>query len=86
MRINLRIEFADGTNRDVTALAPDMVAFEEHFNLSITRLEEEIRLTHMMFLAWHSEFRTKKTGKEFNEWLEDVVSVAPSDADPKSEA
>jgi hypothetical protein len=36
-----------------------------------------------MFLAWHSEQRTKSTTKSYDEWLEDVVGVGESGKDPK---
>jgi len=84
MRMNLRVEFLDDTSKNVTAVASDMVAFENEFNLSIARLEHELKLTHLLYLAWHVEHRTKVTGKPFLEWVEDVAQVGVGDADPKS--
>jgi hypothetical protein len=43
-----------------------------------------MRLTDLLWLAWHSENRTKATGKDFDSWLDDVESIEPSDEDPKS--
>lgn len=84
MKMNLRIQFIDETSKNVTAVASDMVAFENEFNLSIARLESELKLTHLLFLAWNVEHRTKATGKPFLEWVDGVESVGVGDPDPKS--
>jgi hypothetical protein len=86
MRMNLRVEFLDGTSKNVTAVASDMVAFENEFNLSIARLENELKLTHLIFLAWNVEHRNKATAKPFLEWVDDVESVGVGDPDPKLKA
>jgi hypothetical protein len=84
MRINLRVEFIDGNTKDVTCSAKDLVAFEEKYSRSVARFEHEMRLTDLLWLAWHSENRTKATGKDFDSWLDDVESIGQSDDDPKS--
>jgi hypothetical protein len=73
--INLQITYADGTAKEVTAGAPDIVAFESKFDLSIGRLEKDFRLTHLFFLAWNAEKRTKATDHDFDAWLETVELV-----------
>ena len=83
MKINLRIQFTSGETKDVVANAADMVAFEREFEVSISSLEKDPRLTHLLYLGWASEFRLKSTGKSFDEWLFDVDSVSFGDADPK---
>jgi hypothetical protein len=85
MRINLQIEYSDkpGEPKEVTCLASDMVKFETHFNISIANLDKDLKITHLLFLAWASETRTKATAKDFDEWIDGVVSVAASD-DPKA--
>lgn len=84
MRINLRVEYIDGNTKDVTCSAKDLVAFEEKYSRSVARFEQEMRLTDLLWLAWHAENRTKATGKDFDSWLDDVESIEPSDEDPKS--
>lgn len=79
MQQNLDITFQDGTSRTVKAIAADFVAFESKFDLSIARLEKEIRLTHLLYLAWHCEQRTKTTALDFESWVETVDSVGLSD-------
>lgn len=65
----------------VNGIAADIVAFETKFDISMSRLQKDVKLTHLMFLAWHVEHRTKATGKAFEEWVNDVEMVAA--ADPK---
>jgi hypothetical protein len=74
--INLRIEFVDGSSAEVTAIAADLIAFESKFDLSVARLEKEIRLTHLFFLAYAVLRRTGQTSEEFEKWAESVSMVA----------
>jgi hypothetical protein len=85
MKIILQIEFSNkpGETKEVTCLASDMVKFESEFNLSIANLEKDLKITHLLFLAWASETRTKATAKPFDEWVDEVVSISASD-DPKA--
>ena len=83
MKINLRILFADGTSRDITCTASDLVKFEDKFNISISRLEDDVKVTYRLFLAWASESRRKATAMDFDAWVETVESVGASESDPK---
>jgi hypothetical protein len=85
MKINLQVEFHDkiGEFKEVTCLASDMVKFESHFDTSIASLEKNLKITHLLFLAWASETRTKATAKPFDEWVDSVLSVAAADS-PKA--
>lgn len=80
MRINLRIEFASGETKEITCSAADLVAFETKFDKSIATLESDLKITHLFYLAWHSEHRRKATEKDFDAWIETVVSVGASEA------
>jgi hypothetical protein len=82
MKLTLRIEFTDGTTKDILVSAADMVAFEDKYNTSIARLEEA-RIGWLLFLAWHSEKRRKATELEFEAWLDTVETVGQTD-DPKA--
>jgi|TARA_R110000796_G_scaffold184570_1_gene301156 hypothetical protein len=79
MNFNLDIKYLDGTTKTVTGMAADFVAFETKFDLSMARLENEIRLTHLFFLGWHVEHRTGETKLTFEKWLESVEIVQPSE-------
>lgn len=72
--INLRVDYTDGTSAECSALAADLIAFEARFDLSVARLQKEIRLTHLFFLAWHSLKRTGETKDDFEKWV-DLVSM-----------
>ena len=74
--INLRIDFIDGSSAEVTAIAADLIAFESKFDLSVARLQNEIRLTHLFFLAYNVQKRTGVTKDEFEKWVESVSMVS----------
>jgi hypothetical protein len=77
-RINLRIVLSDGTTLDVLTSASDIVKWEDHFNIGIDKLE---KVTHLLYLAWLSVTRLKKTAAEFEIWIDLVSNVEV--ADPK---
>jgi hypothetical protein len=83
LKLNLRIEYITSGAKEITCTASDLVAFETKFNLSVTKLGEETKLTHLLYLAWNSEKRTKATALDFEPWIETVVTVGASDLDPK---
>lgn len=80
MNFNLQVVYSDGTTKDVVGKAADIVAFEQKFDLSMARLEKEVKLTHLFYLAWHVEHRTGATKEEFEKWLESVDLVTASNA------
>lgn len=75
MNINLQVTYLDDTQKLITALAADLIAFEAKFDLSIARLDKEVRLTHLLFIAWNVEKRTKATELEFEAWTETVAGI-----------
>jgi hypothetical protein len=83
MKINLRILFLDGNAKEITCSASDLVKFEDKFNISVSKIQDEVRITHLLFLAWASEVRTKSTALDFDAWTETVESVGASELDPK---
>lgn len=78
--INLQITFLDETVKECVAVASDLIAFEGKFDLSIARLEKEVRMTHLFFIAWHVEKRTGQTTDEFEKWIEGVSMVSVGEA------
>jgi len=83
MKINLRVTYNSGSSEEVVCSAIDLVKFEGHFDLSVTRLEKEMKLTHLLFLAHSSLFRQGKTKSNFDEWVESVSSIDASESSPK---
>lgn len=75
MNFNLQVTFVDGTTKDVVGKAADIVAFEQKFDISMANLQKEVKLTHLLFLAWHSEKRNGGTSDEFEKWLESVDMI-----------
>jgi hypothetical protein len=80
MNINLEVIYADKTTKELVANAADLVAFETKFDISIAKLEKEIRWTHICFLGWHVEQRTGGTKLDFEGWLEKIESVNFADS------
>lgn len=83
MKLNLQVTFEDGNSKEVVCNAADLVAFEDKYNVSISAIGAETKLSHLLFLAWHSEKRTGGTKDQFDKWLESVASVGDSGTDPK---
>jgi hypothetical protein len=80
MKLELVVQYADGNETVVTVKAVDIVAFEQHFDMSMSRLEKEIRMTHLFFLAHHAQKRSGETKDDFDKWLENVDNVTMGDA------
>lgn len=75
MNINLQVTYLDGSDKLITAIAADLIAFETKFDISIARLDKEVRLTHLLFIAWNAEKRTKATELDFEGWAETVAGI-----------
>ena len=75
MNFNLLVTLLDGTSTEVTGVAADLVAFESHFDLSVARLNSEVKITHLLYLAWHVLKRTAQTKDTFEKWVETVDKV-----------
>ena len=84
MRITLRVSFLNGESKEVVCSASDLVKFENHFNISVSKIEEDMKISYLLFLVHAAEFRTKATTLDFDTWLDSVESVGASEvADPK---
>ncbi|NBX24176.1 MAG: hypothetical protein EBR52_08780 [Microbacteriaceae bacterium] len=77
--IQLEIVYADGTTKTVSALAVDLMRFEAHFDMSVAGLATP-KLTHLFFLAYSVEKRTKATELDFEAWVESIQIVREGDA------
>jgi hypothetical protein len=73
--INLQIKFLDGTIKDVATGASDLIAFELRFDMSIVKLNSDLRLTHLFYLGWHVDSRTGGTNADFETWCDLVSGV-----------
>ena len=82
MRMQLEVEFLDGTQKEVKVIMSDMVKFESQFSLSIAKLGQEMKVTHLLWLAWSALTREKQVTTEFDTWVETVASIGA--VDPKA--
>jgi hypothetical protein len=81
MKIALEVTSAlDQKTRTVIAAFPDFIAFENKFNRSVAKFEAELTLTDLAYIGWHSEYRQKKTGLDFDSWINEIESLAIGDA------
>ena len=82
MNFTLLITFLDGTSKEVTGIAADLVAFEAEYDLSVSRLNQDMKITHLLWLGWHVLKRTDETKDAFAKWVESVEGVEAGN--PKS--
>ena len=78
-QLSLRIVLNDGQVIEVQTSAGDIVKWEAYFDLGVDKLE---KVTHLLYLAWLSVSRLKKTAETFDNWIELVANVEV--ADPKA--
>ena len=79
--INLQVSYLDSSKEPVrvSAIAADLIAFEARFDLSVSKLGTDVRLTHLFFLGWHACKRLKMTDLDFEAWTETVSMVKEAD-------
>ena len=82
MRMQLEVEFLDGTQKDIKVIMADMVKFESEYSISIAKLGQEMKVTHLLWLAWVALKREKQVTAEFDAWIETVASIGA--VDPKA--
>jgi hypothetical protein len=81
MNFNLLVTFLDGSSSSVSGIAADLVAFEAQFDKSVSSLGQDVKITHLLWLAWHVDKRLGNTKLTFEKWVETVSTVEA--ADPK---
>jgi hypothetical protein len=85
MKLNLQLQFTDNPTeyKQVVCNPSDMIKLETKFDISIASLEANLKVTHLLFLAWASETRTKATTESFEEWVDTIESISPADEQKK---
>jgi hypothetical protein len=84
MKIAMTVVYNDGTEKNVEAVFADFVAFERVWSRSVTKFEQELRLTDLAWLAWHSEKRRRETSQPFDpDWigLIEEIKIAETDGE-----
>ena len=74
MRLNLKCDHG-GNEMMLTAIPVDIVAFEREHHCAIKTISEEQKFEDLCWLAWQVARRTRKTGQDFDAWLEDLNSI-----------
>jgi hypothetical protein len=78
MNFNLLVIFLDGSSQEVSGIAADLVAFEAQFDISVSALGQDVKITYLLWLAWHVEKRLGNTKDTFEKWVETVSTVEAS--------
>ena len=81
MRFPLEVTHSDNRIETCVAEYPDLCAFEAKFDRSVLKLNSELRLTDLGFLAWHSLKRQSKHALSFEDWSLTVAQVRATDED-----
>lgn len=80
MKLSLTVKPLEGEPYDVIARFGDFVAFERTWNRSVAKLESEMRLTDIAWLAWQVSKRIGRTNAAFDpEWIQSVDEVTVKD-------
>ena len=83
MKLNLQVTYSDKTEKTIEAGTPDLVAFEDKFNVSVAQLGRDTRISWLLFLAWHAEKRKGATKDTYEKWLDTVENLGETEQDPK---
>jgi hypothetical protein len=75
MNFNLLVTLLDGSTHEVSGIAADLVAFEAQFDISVSSLSQDVKITYLLWLGWHVLKRTGETKDSFEKWVETVSTV-----------
>lgn len=76
MKLVLWVYGPDEESRECIAEFVDFVKYEEAHNVSMSKVEQDIKIRDLAWLAWHSEKRRNKTTISFDQWLETVSNIS----------
>jgi len=80
VKLSLTVKPLEGESYDVIARFGDFVAFERTWNRSVAKLESEMRLTDIAWLAWQVSKRIGRTNAAFDpDWIQSVDEVTVRD-------
>lgn len=83
MKIAIKVGGTDGSTRRSVAEFADFCKFEEHHNISMARVEDNLKVRDLAWLAWHSEKRRQVTALDFDTWLGTIESLSLDTEDEK---
>lgn len=80
MKIAMTVKFINGDSASVDAVFADFIAFERERRRSVIKLEADMHLTDLAWLAWHSEKRRGATALKFEpDWVSTIETVEVRD-------
>lgn len=77
MRIALQVTYSDGRVQAVMVSAPDLIAFERHYDKAMTAISTG-RIEYLYWVAWHALTRKSLTTADFDAWV-DTVDIVTDD-------
>lgn len=75
MKLAIIVAHKDETDQTVIAEFADFIKYEEVHNVGLDKLMDNLRVRDIAWLAWHSQFRQKKTSLTWEEWPSTVAGV-----------
>ena len=83
MKLPMTVVYEGGTRKLVIAQFSDFIAFENVHNKSVAKMDTELRLSDLAWIAWHTEKRNKQTVLEFDAWNLTVEELELGGADAR---
>ena len=83
MQIPFRVEFVDGSKESVVCGTPDFIAFEDKFNVAVTTIQKDPRLTYLAYIVWNALRRKKQTDKSFEDFVDTLDNIEGDETNPK---
>ena len=83
MKLVLWIHRSNDESQECVAEFVDFVKYEETHNVSMSKVEQDIKIRDLAWLAWHSEKRRNKTPLDFDKWLETVEQISAAEGEDK---
>ena len=81
MKLGLIVHANDGKQRLAVVQYADFCAFEEEHNCSMAKIEVEMKIRDLGWLAWHCEKRNKLHSLSFVDWRNEVENVSLGDSE-----
>ena len=76
MKLGLTVHGTDGKKRLAVVAFADFVKYEEVHDKSMAKVEAEMKVRDLAWLAWHCEKRNKVTALDFDAWLDTVEQIS----------
>jgi hypothetical protein len=81
MKLGLTVHGTDGKKRLAVVAFADFVKYEEVHDKSMAKVETEMKVRDLAWLAWHCEKRNKVTALDFDAWLDTVEQISSEGED-----